>query len=286
MTGGGLLVLLGVGRMLDYLGFAVMAGLLSAAAFGLSPTGPAAGASRRLLSAGLLVLALGTGLGLVGAFGLITVGQSGAPVDLIGGAALARLAVLAAAFFLLPDLDSIRTPAARFAVLLVVGALTVSLVVAGPLIRGPHWVVAAAAAAWQLVGLAALTGSGLAVLLGDRPTGRAGTRRQTWLPARFVVRTASVVVGVAAVADLAASLGSGRGPGSAVVVLVGLAVVVVLVLLGTRPGVAPGSASAAASAATPAAGSSRPPGSALLATGLSVIAVLLAVSSWLPDQIV
>ncbi len=287
MTGGGLLILLGVSRMLDYLGFAVFAGVLSAPALGLIPradrtTLPRTHRERllRLQRAGLIVLTAGTVLNLVGAAGLIALGRTGAPVDLIGAAALARLAVLAAAVLLLPDPGRIRTPAARFAVLLVVGVLVLTLVVAGPLIRGPHWAVGAATAAWQLAGLAALTGAVL-VLLTARTSAPEVARQR----ARLVLRIGSVVIGVAAVAGLLAALVTSAGAASALVSVVGLAVTLVLILSGARAAETVGTVTAGST--TPAAGpsGSRSAGSVLLSTGLAVGAVVLIISSWLPQQI-
>lgn len=278
MTDGGLLVVLGLGRVLNYLGFVLFAGVLFCWALGLAVSGGER-LLLRLRRLGLITVGAGAVLNLVAAAGLIANGpitSSGAgaavSLDLIGGGALAGLAVLAGTLFLLPDLTRPRpSPARRFLALLIVGVLALTLIVSAPVIRREHWVLITWAAAWELIGLAALVGACVILIVLAGSPG-SGDRAIDLDRARVTIRLGSVVVGIAAIATLVIDLANptGTGTGWAMAKIIGVAVMIALLLFGTRR------LSALEDRLLP----------RLLGAGLAVGAVVMIISSWLPDRLV
>lgn len=286
MTGAGVLVVLGIGRVLDYLGFVLFAGVLSCWALGL--IGPGGARSLlRLRRLGLITLGAGAVLSLLAAAGLIAIGGAGAdaPLDLIGGGALAELAVLVGTLFLLPDLTrSGPTPIRRLSALLIVGVLALTLIASSPVIRRAHWILVTWAAAWQLIGLAALVGASVVLIVLGRSA--AGEQTVTRHRAGMMIRFGSVMVGIGAIATLAIDLGpsSGTGTGWAATKIIGLMIMMVLLLVGARR-----SSDGRAAVGGPISGATATLDQLvprLLGAGLALGAVVMIISSWLPNHLV
>lgn len=284
MTGDGLLVVLDVGRTLDYLGCVLFCGVLLCWVLGLTVSGPGR-LLIRLRHLGLIIVGTGAVLDLVAAAGLIAISPLASPgvgadvaVDLVGGGALARLAVVVGTMFGLPDLIGARpSPTRRVLALLIVGVFALTLITSAPVIRRQHWVLITWAASWQLIGLAALVGASVMLIVLARPS-RTGDDAVALRRARVVIGFGSVVVGTAAVATLIIDLttSTGTDPGWTVTKIIGLTLMIALLLIGsrTRP-----SARASSSVRT-----GIVPG--LLGAGLAVGAIVMIISSWLPDRLV
>ena len=288
MTTSGLLVVLGIGRMLGYLGFALLGGALLCWSTSWSAwADDQSDGSRWLARAGRLGsvgLALSSLLALAAVAGLANgspIGRPSIALDLIGGSALLRLAVLIALVFFVPELTrSAITRDRRILGLLVVALLAFTLLLGSPLVQQRHWALLTWAGGWQLLGLAGLLGAGgWLILLVRRPV--AGGR-----PSRLVLTRMSVIIVLSSAAlagsviiGTAVAAASGSGLGWAIAIVVGAAGAIVLSLLGSRRARTVPQTMTSSAAST---GAVRTSGTGLLAAGLAVGAAVMIITSWWP----